>query len=208
MTAEQVAALKAPGQPEAASLAATGASIRGITASMNDDIKAILTPEQRKLFEKSLPDLSRIDSVPLPSTASMAPSSATSDESTTVSVRSGKDDSDKEVKRTAAEKQQHERTNAAGLDQYHTEGNIVGLRCAVEQPVPDVIKGPVSFDPNEAPYAVLATRDGLQQVRLLNDASKECGTLKTGDYLSVDGVKQHELLFDAEQMASEPAVLR
>jgi len=38
-------------------------------------------------------------------------------------------------------------------------------------------------------------------------SSGECGTLRTGDNLVVDGVKQHELLFDAEEISSEPAIL-
>jgi hypothetical protein len=196
-----------PARVDPSTLAATSAQLRSITSQLNDDIKDILTPAQRELFDKTTPDPKQLDSVPLPSTATLKAAS-TDEASDTTSVRSSKDDSDKDVKRTATEKQQHERTNTAGLDEYHTEGNIVGVRCAANQPVPDVIHGPVSFNVDETPYAVLATRDGLQQVRLLNDTSGECGTLKTGDYLSVDGVKQHELLFDAEEMSSEPSVLR
>jgi hypothetical protein len=198
---------KAPARVDPSSLAATTAQLRSITSQLNDDIRDILTPEQRDLFDKSVPDLKQLDSVPLPSTATLKAAS-TDEASDTTSVKSSKDDSDKEVKRTATEKQQHERTNTAGLDEYHTEGNIVGVRCAADQPVPDIIHGPVSFNVDEAPYAVLATKDGLQQVRLLNDTSGECGTLKSGDYLSVDGVKQNEFLFDAEELSSEPSVLR
>ncbi|MBA2447490.1 MAG: DUF4331 domain-containing protein [Chloroflexi bacterium] len=113
------------------------------------------------------------------------------------------DDDDDPRKPTEEERQQQERTNTAGLDEYRTEGNVVGVRCDLSGPamlLPEVAAVELSFSLETVPYAVIATRDGFQQVRLLGDTRTQCGSIKIGDYLEVDGVKQHEFLFDAENV--------
>ena len=86
-----------------------------------------------------------------------------------------------------------ERTNAAGLDEYRTEGNVVAVRCSGGDAVLGVMGGPVSFGPNDVPYALLATRDGLQQVRSRDGTEKTCGSIAVGDHLEADGQKDNEL---------------
>ncbi len=54
--------------------------------------------------------------------------------------------------------------------------------------------------PNDVPYALIANVDGNQQIRLYGDTATQCGSIRIGDYLEVDGVKQNELLFDAESV--------
>ena len=111
------------------------------------------------------------------------------------------DDDDDDRKPTETQRRQKERTNAAGLDEYRTEGNVVGVRCSGGDPVPGVIAGPVSFDPNDVPYALIATRDGLQQVQLRHGTEKACGSIAVGDYLEADGQKDHEFRFIAEDVS-------
>ena len=48
------------------------------------------------------------------------------------------------------------------------------------------------------PYVVLANRDGPVVVRLFRGS--QCPVIRVGDYIEVDGEKQHEQLFDAEQV--------
>jgi len=58
--------IKAPPEIDAARLSAASASIRGITSKMNNEIRAILTPEQRAAFDKTVPDPTLVDSLPCP----------------------------------------------------------------------------------------------------------------------------------------------
>ncbi|MBA3329482.1 MAG: VWA domain-containing protein, partial [Actinobacteria bacterium] len=111
-----------------------------------------------------------------------------------------RDDDDKERPLTEEQKQQRERTNTGGLDDTRTEGNVVGMRCELNAAVPSAITGPVSFNPEAVPYALIATRDGMQQVRLLYDTKTQCGSMRVGDYLEADGEKQHEFLFEAHNV--------
>jgi len=46
---------------------------------------------------------------------------------------------------------------------------------------------------------MIATRDGLVQVLLRCDGG--CPTVKPGDYVQVDGVKENEGLFTAEDVS-------
>jgi len=50
----------------------------------------------------------------------------------------------------------------------------------------------------QPPYLLIANRDGLVVVRLLSGAG--CPAIQAGDYVQVDGVKQDEGLFDAENV--------
>ncbi|MFN8523582.1 MAG: hypothetical protein U0821_10845 [Chloroflexota bacterium] len=49
------------------------------------------------------------------------------------------------------------------------------------------------------PFVVIANRDGLVKVRLGKQVGKI--TVCVGDYLEASGVKQHELLYDAESVS-------
>lgn len=110
------------------------------------------------------------------------------------------DDEDEKRKLTEEQKRQRERTNTGSLDDIGTEGNVVGVRCDLSAPVPTVQRGFVAA-PNDAPYVLIAMRDGVQQVRLLHDAKSQCGSVQVGDYIQVDGEKVHEQLFDADDMS-------
>ena len=87
---------------------------------------------------------------------------------------------------TEEQRQQRERTNRLGLDDYRTEGNVLEVHAEAEPP-----------------YVVIANRDGLVVVRLL--CGSRCPTIQAGDYIQVDGVKQDEGLFDAENVTVERA---
>ena len=50
------------------------------------------------------------------------------------------------------------------------------------------------------PSVVIANRDGLVEIRLLKEARNACAAIQVGDYLEVDGEKQHEALFDADSV--------
>jgi hypothetical protein len=91
----------------------------------------------------------------------------------------GNNEREKERPLTATERQQGERTNRLGLDDYRTEGNVVTV-------------DPASGTPT------IATRDGLQIVELR--CQDGCGEPRVGDYLEADGVKEHEGLFFAENV--------
>lgn len=82
---------------------------------------------------------------------------------------------------TEEQRQQKERTNRLGLDDYRTEGNVVDVNLLADQP-----------------YATIAMRDGLQRIML--PCKDGCPTAQTGDYLEADGVKEHEALFYAENV--------
>ena len=87
------------------------------------------------------------------------------------------------------------RNNATrGDDESRTEGDVVGVRCAESDPVPELASGFI-VHPNSVPYAVIGTRDGAQQVLLIHESAKSCTFIHVGDYLMVDGEKQSEELF-------------
>ncbi|MCC6179374.1 MAG: hypothetical protein IT305_29045 [Chloroflexi bacterium] len=94
------------------------------------------------------------------------------------------DDHDEPRRLTEAQRRQRERTNQLGLDDDHTEGNVVAVRCAEN-------------------VVSIANRDGDAEVRLLGDARKACADVRVGDYLMAEGAKQHEALFDAERITTE-----
>jgi len=55
-------------------------------------------------------------------------------------------------------------------------------------------------DAADMPYVVIGTIDGQQRIRLHGDAKSSCASIRPGDYLEADGEKQHELLFDADDV--------
>ena len=55
--------------------------------------------------------------------------------------------------------------------------------------------------PPKSIYVVIANVDGNQKVRLGKDAAASCPAIRVGDYLEAEGVKQHEQLFDADDVA-------
>lgn len=88
-----------------------------------------------------------------------------------------------EVRETGTGRQQRERTNRSGSDDYRTEGNVVA----------------VDFDASPR-TATIATRDGLQVIVLL--CRDSCDDPHVGDYLEADGVKENEALFYADSVTS------
>jgi hypothetical protein len=92
-------------------------------------------------------------------------------------------DDEKGRKPTAEERQQRERTNRASLDDYRTEGNAVGSAC--EDSIPTI---------------TIANRDGQVVLRLHHDAKLACEIVRPGDYVEAVGEKQHEQLYDVDQL--------
>lgn len=99
---------------------------------------------------------------------------------TTPAVRRDSSD-DKPRRLTETERQQRERSNNSGLDDYRTEGNVIEVR----------------LDANP-PFVVVGMRDGAQTVRL--SCGDDCPDIKVGDYIEAEGVKENEQLFDAESV--------
>ena len=103
-----------------------------------------------------------------------------------------------------AENEENRRTrrnNATrGEDESRTEGDVVGVRCSASDPVPELSKG-FLVHPDMVPYAVIATRDGAQQVLLIHESAKSCAAIGVGDYLEADGEKQSEELFQAHDVS-------
>ena len=93
------------------------------------------------------------------------------------------DDTDDRPRLTEEQRQQRERTNRAGLDDYRTEGNVVSIDCAA---------GP--------PTVTIANRDGDVTLLLLHEAAAECERARVGDYAEAIGEKQHEQLYEAHQL--------
>jgi hypothetical protein len=107
------------------------------------------------------------------------------------------EDEDDKPKLTKEQKKQRERTNAGNLDNEKTEGNVVGVRCSSSDPEPKVRRGFIS-KPNETPYALIGTQDGVQQVVFTKGVKSKCKEIAVGDYLEAEGSKEHEQLFYAD----------
>ncbi|MFN8523583.1 MAG: hypothetical protein U0821_10850 [Chloroflexota bacterium] len=90
-------------------------------------------------------------------------------------------DDEKKKKETEEQKQQRERTNRHGLDEYRTEGNVISHGTD-----------------DDGAFVMIANRDGLVKLRLGKQVGKI--TVCVGDYLEASGVKQHELLYEAEDV--------
>ena len=87
------------------------------------------------------------------------------------------DDQDDDAERA---RELREARNRPSRDDVATEGNVLEVRCDAEWP-----------------SVVIANRDGAVEVRLTKDAVSACRSIQVGDYLEVDGEKQHEQLYDA-----------
>lgn len=113
-------------------------------------------------------------------------------------------DSDKNGRdrETETRRLQREHTNQAGLDDYRTEGNVLGTRCDLSQTLPTGQAGTPSL-PDDVPYVLIGTRDGVQQIHLHGPAAPECPSIRPGDYLQAEGEKQSEQFFDATDLSVE-----
>jgi len=118
----------------------------------------------------------------LPGEAVVVVASSPEGPSTTVN-QPGNDDREREQsqRRTEEQRQQAQQTNRSGRDDLHTEGDVAAV---------DLAKQP--------PEVVILTRDGRQTVQLL--CGDQCPTVRVGDYIEVDGTKEHEGLFYAENV--------
>jgi hypothetical protein len=112
-------------------------------------------------------------------------------------VKANDEDEDDEPKLTKEQRKQRERTNAGNLDNEKTEGNVVGVRCSGSDPELKVRRGFIS-KPNETPYVLIGTQDGVQQVVFTKGVKSACKDVHVGDYLEAEGRKEHEQLFYAD----------
>jgi hypothetical protein len=96
--------------------------------------------------------------------------------------RRSDDEDEDEKKLTDEQRQQRQRTNRSGRDDYHSEGNVVGVALEADDP-----------------YALIATRDGVQRVVLR--CGRDCPAIHVGDYLEAEGEKVHEELFEASEVS-------
>ncbi|MCC6178227.1 MAG: sulfatase-like hydrolase/transferase [Chloroflexi bacterium] len=110
----------------------------------------------------------------------LSPGVRTASGGTQQTVRRDSSD-DKPRKETETQRQQRERTNASGLDDYRTEGNVVETHLDATPP-----------------SIVIGMRDGNQIVRLACQGG--CPDIRVGDYVEADGVKETEQLFTAENV--------
>jgi CSLREA domain-containing protein len=95
-----------------------------------------------------------------------------------VSVAIPEDDTDKKPRLTEEQQQDKQHTNQSNRDDLYTEGNVVEVH-----------------QDESPPYVVIANRDGLVSVNLL--CGSQCPAIRVGDYLTAEGEKQSEVLFDA-----------
>ena len=105
------------------------------------------------------------------------------------------DDKDDPRRMTEEEKRQLQRTNQGNRSDEITEGGVVEVRCDASAPMTLT-----AVAPDDVPYALIANLDGNQQIRLYGETKTQCASIQVGDYLEVDGVKQNEMLFDAESV--------
>jgi hypothetical protein len=77
--------------------------------------------------------------------------------------------------------------NATGQhDDEHTEGQVLAIDASAQPPV-----------------VVIAGGDGPIALRLRGDALTVLGRLRVGHYVSADGEKQHEGLYDVDELDIE-----
>ena len=91
---------------------------------------------------------------------------------------------DKDQQVTEEQRQQGQRTNRYGQDQYRVEGNVKEFRTVDGEPA-----------------IILANRDG--DVVVILRCGGSCPTVKVGDYVVAEGEKEHEQLFYAESVSVE-----
>jgi hypothetical protein len=112
-------------------------------------------------------------------------------------LKANDEDEDDDPKLTKEQRKQRERTNNGNLDNEKTEGNVVGVRCSSSDPELKVKRGFIS-KPNETPYVLIGTADGVQRVVFTKGVKSECKKIEVGDYLEAEGAKEHEQLFYAD----------
>jgi hypothetical protein len=91
---------------------------------------------------------------------------------------------DDPAKLTEEQRRQKQRTNTGGLDDAHTEGDVVDVSGLAGDP----------------PSVVIANRDGLVTVVLLGEAKRVAPSIRVGQYLQAEGEKVHEHLFEAHEV--------
>jgi len=122
-----------------------------------------------------------VPTVAATSTATVTATATVTSTPTPFTVKTSKDDTDKAERQTDLHQIQQDHTNQAGRDDYHTEGGIVEVGMNGNQP-----------------YAVIGTRDG--PVTVLLNCEPGCPAIQVGDYVQVDGVKETEQRFEAENI--------
>ena len=75
---------------------------------------------------------------------------------------------------------------------------------ATLQTVPGLDLGGLSLVGEAGPYLLIATGDGIQLVRLIKGAAGEVDQVSLGDYVRVEGEKQHEQLFNGDELEVDP----
>lgn len=123
----------------------------------------------------------------------------------TQSVQNPSNEDDSPKKETDEQRQQRELTNRSNKDDVHTEGNVVGVRLTLDDPIPTIPVPPGGFitEPDAVPYAIILNGDGAQQVKLLGDAQRDASAIRVGDYLQAAGVKKSEQLFEADSFSTK-----
>ena len=173
-------------------------AVRSAAAPSVTKTASVSTPgETNTSNNTSNPDSTSVHAT---ATSTPTPTAVTSQPAPAAALPTEKEDEPNESKLTEEQRQQRERTNTLGLDDERTEGNVVGVRCGPADPEPALGAIELPFDLADVPYAVIATRDGLLQVRLGGAAQARCRVIQVGDYLEAEGVKQHEYLFDADDV--------
>ena len=95
------------------------------------------------------------------------------------------DRADRPRKPTEEQRQQRQRTDTSSLDDTRTEGNVVAV------------------NPEASPPAVtIAGRDGDIVLRLRGEATTV--TVRVGDYVTAEGEKVHEQLYEIDSLDVEP----
>jgi uncharacterized repeat protein (TIGR01451 family) len=100
---------------------------------------------------------------------------------TPFAIKPNVDDTDKAARQTDLHQIQQDHTNQAGRDDYHTEGGVMEVGMIGTQA-----------------YAVIGTRDG--PVTVLLNCESGCPSVHVGDYIEIEGVKENEQLFEAEEV--------
>ena len=109
---------------------------------------------------------------------------------------SDSDDKDEERQRERRERDEEHRQEQ---EEEETQGNVVAVFCADDWPRTNPPQA--EDDGQDPPYVVIVTVDGNQKIRLRGrDARRACTTIRVGDYLEANGEKQHEHLFDADDV--------
>jgi uncharacterized repeat protein (TIGR01451 family)/CSLREA domain-containing protein len=118
-------------------------------------------------------------------------------------IRNNDEDDDHERRKlTEEQRQQKQHTNRGNKDDVHTEGNVVGVRLTLGDPVPPISKGFI-VAPDAVPYVLIANKDGVQQIRLHHDAALVGPSISVGQYVSADGEKISEQQFVADDLEIE-----